>query len=347
VARAGTLVLMTAAPTAAGLHRWLLIAAVTCATTAAPEAGAAAMACSCPGQPELCRPLDKPLPAHDVHVYSDCTSPPGAADPEGCDWHKTLNFSAVTTVVQGSKLGGQLVVHNDGSVSWRTGPRPSAVSSLVCAAHSHGVRVLPIVDPPPHPKHVPGTPKQPKDYKTFLQNSSAISRAASELATLATAAGYDGVEFDWEGLGAPYDGPHRSKFDYGTPYVSLLRQTRAAIRKAHRYGSTYVTVGLNNVSSKTEQPVFASYPLKQLADATDGIFIMACESHNDTYFSVVCVCGVFRCFGSAIFCAHCVRVRVFVCGLTYMHLPHRRHESRTRLLWTGQQPARHRCRQSE
>ena len=95
---------MTDAPSsAAGLHMWLLIAAAACATTAAPEEGAAAMACSCPGQPELCRPLDKPLPARDVHVYSDCTSPPGAADPEGCDWHKTLNFSAVTTVVRGRR----------------------------------------------------------------------------------------------------------------------------------------------------------------------------------------------------------------------------------------------------
>lgn len=264
----------------AGLHWWLLLqaTAIMCAATTTT----AAAACSCPGQPQLCRPLDKPLPTRDVHVYSDCTSPPGAADPNGCDWHRTLNLSAVTTIVQGSKLHGQLVVHNDGFVSWRTksGSSSATVDSLVCAAHSHGVRVLPIVDPPAtlKPHHVPGTPKQPKDYKTFLQNSSAISRAASELASLATSAGYDGVEFDWEGLGAPYEGARPSTFDYGTAYVSLLRQTRAALRKAHRYGSTYVTVGLNNVSSKTEKPVFASYPLKQMADATDGLFIMACEA---------------------------------------------------------------------
>ena len=264
---------------------WLPFATAACATIATPPA-----ACSCPGQPELCKPLDKPLPSSDVHVYSDCTSPPGAADPDGCDWHKTLNFSAVTTIVQGSKLGGQLVVDNDGSVSWRTKSGPSSgssSSSLICTAHSHGVRVLPIVDPPPAPHHVPGTLKKPRDYQTLLQNSSAISRAASELATLATAAGFDGVEFDWEGMGAPYVGAHRSKFDYGTAYVSLLRQTRAAVRKAHRYGSTYVTIGLNNVSSKTEKPVFAAYPLKQMADATDGMFIMACEAvHVPSHASV-------------------------------------------------------------
>ena len=45
-----------------------------------------------------------------------------------------------------------------------------------------------------------------------------------------------------------------------------------------------MTVGLNNVSSKIERPVFAAYPLKQLADATDGIFIMACAAlHAQSY----------------------------------------------------------------
>eukprot|EP01048_Picozoa_sp_COSAG05_P013893 COSAG05_NODE_1523_length_4641_cov_5.853589_4_plen_459_part_00 len=325
---------------------WLLFATAACATTATPPA-----ACSCPGQPELCKPLDTPLPSSDVHVYSDCTSPPAAADPDGCDWHKTLNFSAVTTIVQGSKLGGQLVVDNDGSVSWRTKSGPSSgssSSSLICTAHSHGVRVLPIVDPPPAPHHVPGTPKKPRDYQILLQNSSAISRAASELATLATAAGFDGVEFDWEGMGAPYEGAHRSKFDYGTAYVSLLRQTRAAVRKAHQYGSTYVTIGLNNVSSKTEKPVFAAYPLKQMADATDGMFIMACEAVHVPSHASVSFCRLLYCslaISSALTTYTKTTTRK-INGACRMCV-HRRHEPRPRLLRTAQQPARCRCFQSE
>ena len=57
--------------------------------------------CECAGGAP-CRPLGLPPPARDVHVYSDCTSPGS----EPCDWHATLNFSAIRTVVDGSKLGG-------------------------------------------------------------------------------------------------------------------------------------------------------------------------------------------------------------------------------------------------
>ena len=235
--------------------------------------------CSCPGQPsDLCRPLSRPLPLRDVHAFSDCESPQGPTDPKGCDWRKTINFSAVTTVVDGSKMGGQLVVATDGAVSWRTA---SIDSSLVCAAHSHGVRVLPIVEIS-KPVHIPGIPKQPYDFKSLMQNSSAISREAEDLAALTTAAGYDGVNFDWLGMGAPYG--NRSTFDYGTPFVALVKQTRAAIRRAHKYGSAFVNIGLNNVSSPVETPVFEAYPLDRLAAVADGLFIMAWDmNHNHAY----------------------------------------------------------------
>jgi len=45
--------------------------------------------CTCPGglPDRLCRPLATPPPhGRDVHVYSDCTSPPTPADPRGCRW---------------------------------------------------------------------------------------------------------------------------------------------------------------------------------------------------------------------------------------------------------------------
>ena len=188
----------------------------------------------------------------------------------------TLNLSAVTTVVDGSKLGGQLEVAVDGGVSWRAA---AGNPSLVCHAHARGVRVLPIVGPAkvPHQRHVPF------DYHGLLSNATAVARAARELAALVAAAGYDGAEFDMEGLGAPYDKPHDPGFDYGAAYVGLIAATRAALRAAatgQAHASTYVTIGALNTSAKVEQPVFASYPLVQLARVTDGIFIMGYDMNK-------------------------------------------------------------------
>ena len=235
--------------------------------------------CSCgadPASAALCRPLPSPAPARDVHVYSDCSSPPSPDDPRGCSWRGTLNLSAVTTVVDGSKNGGQLSIAVDGGVSWRTA---SVDSELVCAAHAHGVRVLPIVGPSVH--KVKGE-KSSFDYRGLLSNASAVARAANELASLATAAGYDGVEFDLEGIGAPFETP--STFDFGTAYLGLVGQTRAAVRRAQPHGRVTVTVGLNNISSKVERPVFAAYPVDKLSKTADAIFIMAYDMwHSHAY----------------------------------------------------------------
>jgi spore germination protein YaaH len=186
-----------------------------------------------------------------------------------------LNLSVVTTVVDGSKLGGQLEVAVDGKVSWR-----AAVGNpgLVCAAHARNVRVLPIVG---HPK-VPHQEHAAFDYHGLLSNATAVARAARELSMLVAAAGYDGVEFDMEALGAPYGKPHvPGGFDYGMAYVGLVAATRAALRAATTaHATTFVTVGALNVSAQDEAPVFAAYPLVPLAEATDGIFIMGYDMNK-------------------------------------------------------------------
>ena len=219
------------------------------------------------------------VPADDhLHVYSDCESPPTARDPKGCDWHTTLNFSAVTTVVDGSKLGGQLTIDVEGGVTWRT---TAGDSSLVHAAHTNGVRALPIV----------GVAKLGKKggsaaftYRKFLGNASALTHAAASIATMATAAGFDGVEFDLEGIGAPCGSPHDQGFDYGSAFVSLVRQTRAAVRVAQPRGRVTVTIGLNDMTRKVEKPVFESYHVAALANTTDGIFVMAYDMwHSHAY----------------------------------------------------------------
>ena len=52
-------------------------------------------------------------------------------------------------------------------------------------------------------------------------------RAAREIASLASLSGYDGAEFDMEGIGAPYE--VSPGFDYGSAYVGLINATRSAL----------------------------------------------------------------------------------------------------------------------
>ena len=141
-------------------------------------------------------------------MYLDCSSPPAgdpgaglSTDPSRCGWNQTLDLSAVTAVVDGSKLGGQLEVAVDGAVTWRSA---AGDPELVCRAHQAGVRVFSIAGhlKLPHQDHVPF------DYHGLLSNRSAVARAARGLASMAFEAGYDGVEFDMEAIGAPY-GPER------------------------------------------------------------------------------------------------------------------------------------------
>ena len=54
-----------------------------------------------------------------------------------------------------------------------------------------------------------------------------MARAAREIAALADAAGYDGAEFDMEGIGKPYQGP--AAYDYGTACVSCVSRLKTDI----------------------------------------------------------------------------------------------------------------------
>ena len=147
-------------------------------------------------------------------------------------------------MVDGEKVGGQLFVETNGSVAWRT---DSINSDLVCHAHAHNVRILAIAGRPKWPgnKHYDPT----EYYRALLSNETAVLRAASELAQLATAAGFDGVEFDMESM---LPANRSDLFDFATAYAKLLAATRAAMLVAQPHATVYVTMGVNNMSAEVQ-----------------------------------------------------------------------------------------------
>ena len=213
--------------------------------------------CSCSNM-SLCRPLDRaPTAGREVHSYSDCGGPPEGTDHKGCDW-RSFNFSVLSTVVRGVH-GARLTIDNDGAVStWPDGDWPD--SEFLCYAHSRNVRVLAVALHAPHGF----------DYYRLLSNATAISRAASGLAAAMVAGGFDGLEFDLESL---FDGSN-STFDYGPAHVSLVAQTREAVRRAYQHATVSLTVG-SVANSRGNRAYLAAYPLVQLSEAADSLFVMA------------------------------------------------------------------------
>lgn len=63
----------------------------------------------------------------------------------------------------------------------------------MCTAHDHGVRVLVTVLP-----ELKGPGTDPLYYQHLLGNATAVQRMADELAAIVSAAGFDGIEFDFE-----------------------------------------------------------------------------------------------------------------------------------------------------
>eukprot|EP01043_Picozoa_sp_COSAG02_P087363 COSAG02_NODE_24655_length_681_cov_0.969072_1_plen_112_part_01 len=98
--------------------------------------------------------------------------------------------------------------------------------SILCTAHSKGVRVLADVDPLGFDA---GHINPALEEASFLRNSSAVSRAAHEISEWITAAGYDGAGFDFEGLSV---GSWSLEFEHqvGSGLIALVAQTRKALR---------------------------------------------------------------------------------------------------------------------
>lgn len=119
-----------------------------------------------------------------LHVRSGTDN--GSQEPRLDNW-RHFNFSAIDTLVRMS--GHPLQVAADGQVS--IGPKSAwPDSELLCHAHSFGVRVVAVV----LSKHK----GDPAFFTKLLGNASAVTLMAGQLAAAVEAAGFDGVEFDFE-----------------------------------------------------------------------------------------------------------------------------------------------------
>ena len=180
-----------------------------------------------------------------------------------CDWRQ-FDFDTITTIVR--MAGHPLLVGTDGQVAINSaGTWPD--SELLCHAHAHNVRVVAVV--------LPGKGRTAGYYRSLLSNHTAIQRMATELAGAVGAAGFDGVEFDFESMSAEaIDYP---SFDYGSAHVDMIKAVKAAFiaTQATSSGTVTLTMGAANLTDNGAKSYLACYPIPGLADAADGIFIMA------------------------------------------------------------------------
>ena len=221
--------------------------------------------CTC-ANASLCRPLAGPRPAKTVRVVSDCGGPRS----EHCDWHG-FDWAGITEISR--QAGHQLLVSSDGSVSInanRNVPRGLRwpQSELLCYAHARGVRMLATVLPGGHGSF---NIAPPLNYSLLLSNASAIERMAKGLATAVTAAGFDGVGFDFESIQSSW--PPGSTFDIGAANVAMVAQTAAALRALQPHGTVSLDVGCRFDTAR-EHAYYTAYPVATLAKAVDEVFIM-------------------------------------------------------------------------
>ena len=223
--------------------------------------------CSCANQ-SLCAPLPHGPPPADVHVYSDCGGPWSSRTKAGtsaCDWH-AFDFETTTTLVR--MVGHPITVGVDGAVHLNTkaaGGWPE--SELLCHAHAHDVRVLvPILADA-------SSDKSGRYYEHLLGNATAVNRMASELLGIVTAAGWDGVEFDFEGMWAEIT--PGTTFDFAAHHVAMIKATVQIFHASLPHSTVALTMGAADFTSPSAAVILKAYPIPGLADAADQIFVMA------------------------------------------------------------------------
>jgi hypothetical protein len=229
--------------------------------------------CSC-GNMSLCEPLGAAatVTRKVVRVYSDCGGP--TQNHGECNWH-AFDWRGITEI---SRMAGhQLLVSSDGSVALNRNPYVHSAhglllwpeSELVCSAHAHGVRVLATVLGGQGAGHYNDAP--PLDYSLLLSNASAVERMARGLATLATAAGFDGLDFDFESIQRAW--PANTTFDIGAAYVAMIRTTKAAMRAADPHSTVSLSISPGFDTPRHHAYVKANNPTN-LAEAADALFVM-------------------------------------------------------------------------
>jgi spore germination protein YaaH len=236
----------------------LLLAAINRhpAAPAAPISLSSFPRCSC-AYMTLCEPLHTRPPSPEVHVWTDN----GTQEPRLDNW-KHFNWSVIDTVVRMS--GHPLQVQADGTVA--IGSRSAwPDSELLCTAHSHGVRVVVVV--------LSNHKGDPAFFTKLLGNASAVKVMAGQLASAVAAAGFDGLEFDFETITAS---TAAAQFDVGQAHVAMVKETATAVAVAVPNATTTLTMGCLNASdTHVFAQYFRDYPVAELSRVADGLFVMA------------------------------------------------------------------------
>jgi GH18 family chitinase len=140
-------------------------------------------------------------------------------------------------------------------------------SELLCHAHAHDVRMLvPILADA-------SSDKSGKYYEHLLGNATAVTRMASELLAIVTAAGWDGIEFDFEGMWEEIT--PENTFDFATYHVAMIRATAEIFHTSLPFSTVALTMGAADFTSPSAAVILKAYPIPSLANVADQIFVMA------------------------------------------------------------------------
>ena len=203
-----------------------------------------------------------------VFAYLDDGGPASDRD----NW-EALNWSVATHIIRNTHH--PLLVSEDGGVVLNDASWPTAgKDSMLCAAHSRGVRVLADVDPLGFDAH---HSNPALEEASFLRNSSAVSRAAREISQWISAAGYDGAALDFEGLS---QGSWSLEFEHevGDGLIALVGQIRTALRASNPTAEVAFAVATNN------NPWFnESYRMGEITAMIDYTIVMGYDVwHHNT-----------------------------------------------------------------
>ena len=192
--------------------------------------------CNCSAVHE-CAFISQPTQGRSVFAYLDDGGPQDDRD----NWETALNWSVTTHVIRNTHH--PLLISENGKLVLNDPLWPTTGSdSMLCTAHSKGVRVLADVDPLGFDAH---HIDPAKEEANFLRNSSAVSCAALQIAAYIIAAGYDGAAFDFEGLSV---GSWSLGFEHevGDGLIQLVMETRAALRAKNPSAEVAFAVSTNS-----------------------------------------------------------------------------------------------------
>ena len=241
--------------------------------------------CTCPNA-SLCQPLPHGPPVSDVHVWSDCSVGDGdcagqclnLTDPyckQTSSWAQ-FDLSVVTTLAM-MHGAHSVTVSVDGAVRVNNGLLD--LSTLLCTAHAHDVRVLAVVRP-----DLLSDPTK-MFYRNLFGNATAVSRMANELTAMVGASGIDGLEFDFEEMtGEMINQANTTSFDFGGHHVAAMTQVSHTLKTAHPHATVALAVDAVDLTPPLTAHVrtYAQmYPVARLSKAVDQIFVMAYDLWPD------------------------------------------------------------------